>query len=135
MKNISNGKHNLIYARLTKTERIKSKSLLINILKEGQKIKNALFGISYKFQFSDNSLQKTVFGISVSKKVASKAHERNRIKRVYRHAWQSIKSTIETQIPNHTVLCLLITVYEREFLSIHAIIEKLKFAFEKIKYY
>ncbi len=134
MKKSSNGSHKLFYAKLTKTERIKSKSLLTTILKNGQKIKSSFFVITYFFQtISHSSLSsKTIFAISVPKKVSKKAVERNRIKRIFRHAWQSLKNSIELQIPSHLKLCIFISVYQKFLGSIHDIVEELKFCFQKM---
>lgn len=131
MKNSSNGSHKLYYARLTKAERIKSRSLLITILKKGQKIKSSLFSINYCFQ-TISSKHKTIFAISVPKKVSKKAVERNRIKRIYKHAWQILKPNIESQIPHPFTLCVFITVYQKIINSIHEILDEFKLIFQKL---
>lgn len=132
MKNISNGQGNLLYAKLTKAERIKSRSLLIQILKNGNKIHATFFRINYLFKnHSNQNHTKTVFGISVPKKITKKAVERNRIKRLFRHAWQAIKSQIEPQISNHFTLCIFITVNQK-VLDFHRPFTELKLALQKI---
>ncbi len=134
MKKSSNGSHKLFYARLTKAERLKSKSLLITILKKGQKIKTSFFAVTYLFQTISHSTlsSKTIFAISVPKKVSKKAVERNRIKRIFRHAWQSFKNSIELQIPSHLKLCIFVSVYQKILHTIHDIVEELRFCFQKM---
>jgi len=133
MKNSSNGKVIPFYAKLSKAERIKSKSLLLQVLKKGQKIKTNLFGLTYWFHSGGIELgaKSTSFSVSVSKKVSSKAVDRNRLKRVYRHAWQSIKFVIEQQLPSNGLLCVFISVYQNQD-SFSLIVQKLKEILPKI---
>jgi ribonuclease P protein component len=133
MKNSSNGKVIPLYAKLSKAERIKSKSLLLQVLKKGQKIKTSLFGLTYWFHSEGIELgaKSTSFAVSVSKKVSSKAVDRNRLKRVYRHAWQSIKFEIEQQVPSNGLLCVFISVYQNQD-SFSLIVQKLKEILPKI---
>jgi ribonuclease P protein component len=133
MKNSSNGKVIPLYAKLSKAERIRSKSLLLQVLKKGQKIKTSLFGLTYWFHSGGIELgaKSTLFAVSVSKKVSSKAVDRNRLKRVYRHAWQSIKFEIEQQVPSDGLLCVFISVYQNQD-SFSFIVQKLKEILPKI---
>lgn len=135
MKNILNGQGKLFYAKLTKAERIKSRSLLLYVIKYGQKYKCTSFGIIYLFvdssSFSHQKF-KTQFSIAVPKKVTKKSSERNRIKRIYRHAWQLIKKNWEDTIPNTLKLCFLITVYNYSVNQLDVVVNELQIAFQKI---
>ncbi len=131
MKNISNGKSNFKYARLTKAERTKSRSLLIEIFKKNQKIKSHTFSLYYVFK-SANYSPRTIFGISIPKKVAPKAFHRNRIKRLFKHAWQSIKTTISLMIPEDIVLCCFVMVHINSCFTFHEIQKELETVFSKL---
>lgn len=134
MKNISNGQGNVLYAKLTKAERFKSKSLLIQVLKNGYKIHTTFFRVNFLFKTSSNhhSHTKTILGISIPKKVTKKAVERNRMKRLLKHAWQSIKNEVETQISQRFTLYIFITAYQKFLKSMQDLREELTLAIQKI---
>jgi ribonuclease P protein component len=134
MKKTLNGNHHLHYAKLTKAHRIKSKSLLASILKNGIKIKSTNFGIIFFWKASTDSILdvSTKFAISVSKKVSKKAVERNRLKRVYKHAWQLVMPKWEAQVPIGFTLCLFLVIYQRTLNSLENVIQEMETLLQKV---
>lgn len=117
---------------LNKNDRLKSRKLIEQLFKKGDKMHSGYFKAFYLNQTgSVNSLQ---LGVGVSGKTFKKAVDRNRIKRLIKESFRLQKNSLKDKLENHqkqlSVFILYtgneVPAYREVYEKIGALIKKLQ---------
>jgi ribonuclease P protein component len=108
---------------LGKQERLKSKTLIGNLYKEGKTVKKYPLRLVY-LQTEHSSQYPAQIGVSVPKRNFKKAVQRNRLKRLLRETYRKQKQLVYNNIDKPYVF--MISYIGKEELSYHDIEIKMK---------
>ncbi len=81
---------------LGKEERLKSRKLIDELFKTGNKFTSGFFRVHFRIAAAAGSVLQ--FGVGVSTKNFKKAVDRNRVKRLTREAWRLQKNKLKDQL-------------------------------------
>lgn len=116
-----------LYHPLPKSEKIKSKKLLNILFEQGKRIKYNHFHLQALWSSSPHD-RKFIFAVSVPKRNVRSAVKRNRIKRVFRHAWQALKGDFKRLLPLGFSLILMFVAYSD--ISFHELLMEMRHAIQ-----
>lgn len=111
------------YYSLPKSEKIKSKKLLKQLFEQGKRLKSNQFHLQALW-LSDLHLSSFLFAVAVSKRIFRSAVKRNRVKRVFRHAWQAIKADFTRYVPDGCAIALMFMAHKE--ISFHELLIEMR---------